>query len=645
MQFLANAPVRTRLFGAFGLVLAILILLSSAAYRTTSLNQQATAAVIRTFEVISTANALLTSLVDMETAYRGFLIAGDDAFLEPYYRGSESFDDQIAELRDVTADNPAQTMRWSSIQAQVDAWRQQVTEPGIALRRNVGAGTSPNSDLVAWVASGEGRRRFAAIRQTFNEALSVEEQLLARRQQEATAASERLQIVLVVGTLAAAGIAVILALVLTADIVTPITRLATTAHEIAAGRLDQRISLTRGDEIGVAAAAFDSMAERLSATIVRSEAILDTAAEGIVGLDQTGRVTFANPAAAHMVGLTEKALIEQAAGPWIEPTAVTVSPGQGGDGTEQVTGDDLAVRPPPISAALDLGTVETGIGDLLRAGDGGRLPVEYACAPIRDGGEIVGAVLTFRDVTARLAAERALEERARDLARSNADLEQFAYVASHDLQEPLRAVVSYLQLLERRYGGQLDERAEKYIGYAVDGGRRMQTLITDLLTYSRVGRRDLEIEPVDLEVVLDRVEAALRVSIEESGATIARDPLPTVDGDMTQLTQLFQNLVANAIKFRADAAPDSRVSAERQEGAWLFSVRDNGIGIAAEYRERVFVLFQRLHGRDEYSGTGTGLAICKKIVERHGGIIWVEATPGGGTTFRFTMPDAGGNPS
>ena len=126
---------------------------------------------------------------------------------------------------------------------------------------------------------------------------------------------------------------------------------------------------------------------------------------------------------------------------------------------------------------------------------------------------------------------------------------------------------------------------------------------------------------------------------------IARDPLPTVDGDMTQLTQLFQNLVANAIKFRADAAPDIRVSAERQEGAWLFSVRDNGIGIAAEYRERVFVLFQRLHGRDEYSGTGIGLAICKKIVERHGGIIWVEATPGGGTTFRFTIPDAGGNPS
>jgi signal transduction histidine kinase/CHASE3 domain sensor protein len=645
MRFLANAPVRTRLFGAFGLVLAILILLSSAAYRTTSLNQAATGAVIRTFEVISTANGLLTSLVDMETAYRGFLIAGDDAFLDPYYQGSESFDEQIAELRDVTSDNPAQVLRWRSIETQVSQWRQEVTEPGIALRRNVDAGSTPNADLVAWVGSGEGRRRFTAIRQTFNEALSVEERLLAQRQEEAAAASARLQVVLVVGTLAAAGIAVILALLLSADIVTPIARLSTTAHEIAAGRLDRRIGLTRGDEIGVAAAAFDSMAERLSATIVRNEAILDTAAEGIVGLNQAGRVTFANPAAAHMVGLTEEALIEQVAAPWIEPTAVTVSSGQDDDGIEQVTGDDLAVRPPPISAALDLGTVETGIGDLLRAGDGSRLPVEYACAPIRDGGEIVGAVLTFRDVTARRAAERALEARARDLARSNADLEQFAYVASHDLQEPLRAVVSYLQLLERRYGAQLDERAEKYIGYAVDGGRRMQTLITDLLTYSRVGRRDLEIEPVDLDVVLDRVQASLRVSIEESGATIARDPLPTVDGDVTQLTQLFQNLIANAIKFRAESVPDIHVSAERQPDTWLFSVRDNGIGIAPEYHERVFVLFQRLHGRDEYSGTGIGLAICKKIVERHGGTIWVEATPGGGSTFRFTIPDAGGNPS
>jgi light-regulated signal transduction histidine kinase (bacteriophytochrome) len=203
--------------------------------------------------------------------------------------------------------------------------------------------------------------------------------------------------------------------------------------------------------------------------------------------------------------------------------------------------------------------------------------------------------------------------------------------------------VSYLQLLERRYGGQLDERAERYIGHAVDGGRRMQTLITDLLTYSRVGRRDVAIEPVDLDAVVNRVEASLRVAIEESGALVTHDPLPTVDGDNTQLSQLFQNLLANAIKFRGEATPAIHISAERQNSAWLFSVRDNGIGIGPEYRERVFVLFQRLHGRDEYSGTGIGLAVCKKIVERHGGTIWVDETPGGGSTFRFTIPDGGGD--
>jgi signal transduction histidine kinase/CHASE3 domain sensor protein len=661
MSYLANASVRAKLLGAFGIVLTILIVLSSAAYRTTSLNQEATGAVIHAFQVIGTANALLANLVDMETGYRGYLLAGDDAFLEPYWRGSPELDAEIAQLQALTADNPTQVARWRSIQTQVDEWRQLVTEPGIALRREISAGRAPPDALTRWVGSGEGRRRFATIRATFNEALAVEEQLLGQRQAEAAAASERLQVVLIVGTIVAVGLAIGLALLLTADIVEPITRLATTAGVIASGKLDQRIGLHRGDEIGAASVAFDRMAEQLQATIVRSRAILDTAAEGIVGLDQTGRVVFANPAAVQMVGLPEATMVEQSAIPWIEPDQPP-SPsdagrpegrgpavrgrGVGGEGNPAAGGEEFSGS--PVAAALDFGSVEHGAGDLVR-GDGSRLPIDYACAPIHDAGGIVGAVLTFRDVTERRAAQRELEERARELARSNADLEQFAYVASHDLQEPLRAVVSYLQLLERRYGDQLDERAERYIGYAVDGGRRMQTLITDLLTFSRVSRRDVTMEPVDLESVLERVEASLQVAIEESGATVTHDPLPTVAGDSTQLTQLFQNLVGNAIKFRGEAPPEIHVSAERgaepgaerQDGAWRFSVRDNGIGIAPEYHERVFILFQRLHARDEYGGTGIGLAVCKKIVERRGGTIWVDATPGGGSTIRFTIPDAG----
>jgi light-regulated signal transduction histidine kinase (bacteriophytochrome) len=203
-------------------------------------------------------------------------------------------------------------------------------------------------------------------------------------------------------------------------------------------------------------------------------------------------------------------------------------------------------------------------------------------------------------------------------------------------------VVSYLQLLERRYRSLLDDRAVKYIDYAVDGARRMQTLINDLLVYSRAGRRTEERQPVDLEAILERVLKSLDVAITESGATITHDPLPTVEADPVGLGQLFQNLIGNALKFRGDEPPRIHVAAARQDGAWLFSVRDNGIGIAPEYQERIFILFQRLHGRDEYAGTGIGLAICKKIVERHGGRLWVESAAGEGTRFLFTIPDSGG---
>src|SRR5688572_12837582 len=351
MRRLSNASVRTKLLGAFGIVLTILVLLSSAAYRTTSLNQEATGAVIHTFQVIGTANSLLASLVDMETAYRGYLIAGDDAFLGPYWSGSLALDEQVVTLQALTADSPTQVERWRSIGTLVHEWRQQVTEPGIALRREVAAGRAPASELTRWVGSGEGRRRFASIRATFSEALAVEEQLLGQRQAEAAAASERLQIVLIVGTIIAVGLAITLALLLTSDIVGPITRLATTAGVIASGNLNQRIGLDRGDEIGVAGAAFDRMAEQLQATIVRSQAILDTAAEGIVGLDQAGRVIFANPAAAEMVGVPEEAMIEQSAVSWVEPTPAARPARVQTNGSADGTPEDATVPALPISVA------------------------------------------------------------------------------------------------------------------------------------------------------------------------------------------------------------------------------------------------------------------------------------------------------
>lgn len=239
-----------------------------------------------------------------------------------------------------------------------------------------------------------------------------------------------------------------------------------------------------------------------------------------------------------------------------------------------------------------------------------------------------------------LVAERtaALEASTRELQRSNEELEQFAYVASHDLQEPLRMVSSYLQLLSRRYEGKLDADADLFIEYAVDGALRMKVLINDLLTYSRVGTRGREFKPTKSQTVLDQTLAMLQLAIQENQATISCDALPTVLADSGQLGQLFQNLIGNALKFHSDEPVMIHIGAESQNGEWLFSVKDNGIGMDPKYKDRIFAIFQRLHTREEYSGTGIGLAVCKKIVERHNGRIWVESEPGKGSTFFFTMP-------
>jgi light-regulated signal transduction histidine kinase (bacteriophytochrome) len=231
-----------------------------------------------------------------------------------------------------------------------------------------------------------------------------------------------------------------------------------------------------------------------------------------------------------------------------------------------------------------------------------------------------------------------VQDRALDLERSNAELEQFAYVASHDLQEPLRKVASFCQLLQRRYIGQLDARADQYIEYAVDGARRMQALIDDLLRFSRVGRLEPEPALVECGKALSQARVNLQAEIRRSGAVIEAAELPVVRGQFTLLTSLFQNLLSNAIKFRSDRSPVIVISARQDDDYWLFSVADNGIGIEPEYAERVFILFQRLHDRATYPGTGIGLAMCRRIVERHGGRMWLDTTVQDGAKFCFTLP-------
>jgi PAS domain S-box-containing protein len=268
-------------------------------------------------------------------------------------------------------------------------------------------------------------------------------------------------------------------------------------------------------------------------------------------------------------------------------------------------------------------------------------PVLYNASVYRDeAGAIAGVFAAARDITERKRAEAELLRRTTALERSNADLQQFAYVASHDLQEPLRMVAQFTQLLEERYSATLGETGREFVGYAVRGAIRMQKLIEDLLAFSRVGTHGRSFEPVNCNESLNRAMANLRAAMRDAAAKVSHEHLPTVAADASQMVQLFQNLVGNAIKFKGEKPPRVQVSAARKGNEWVFSVRDNGIGFEPQHAERIFVIFQRLHGVEEYPGTGIGLALCKKIVERHGGRIWTESQPGKGATFFFSIPDA-----
>ncbi len=352
----------------------------------------------------------------------------------------------------------------------------------------------------------------------------------------------------------------------------------------------------------------------------RLRLIIEASPSGMIMVDRRGTIVLVNSQIESLFGYTREELL----GKSIEILVPHASRATHPEHRERFFQE-------PTSRAMGVGRDLFGLRK-----DGSQIPIEIGLNPIEDKGErfVLASVV---DITERKRSEELVREKVLELQRSNEDLQQFAYVCSHDLQEPLRVISNYTQLIAKRYRGQLDENADDFIQFVVDASKRMQGLINDLLIYSRVQSRSQEFREANCSTLISMAIANLSLAIQENQAQFVIDKMPTVIGDPTQLLQLFQNLLANAIKFRSESAPLIHVKVDKRFGEWHFMIEDNGIGFDIQYAERIFVIFQRLHTREQYSGSGIGLSICKKIVERHGGRIWVESSPGRGTTFHFTL--------
>jgi PAS domain S-box-containing protein len=357
------------------------------------------------------------------------------------------------------------------------------------------------------------------------------------------------------------------------------------------------------------------MEETLQASETRYRGIFEGVQDAILVETLTGEILDVNARACEMYRYRREELLTKTVDDLVPEGHLAIIPGK---------------LPDPIVPDNPIETVNV-------RSNGDHFPVEITVR-LQEIGEETVMLLVVRDITERKQVEKALEQSKLELERSNTDLERFASIASHDLREPLRAISGFAGLLAKQYGDRLDAEADEYIEYILEGTMRLQELIDALLTYSQVGTRGRAFKPTDCEDILDRVTSNLTMSIEENGAMITHYPLPSVLGDRVQLEQLFQNLISNAIKYRGKEKPEIHIGLTRKNSEWEFSIRDNGIGVEPQHSDRIFVIFQRLHTQDEYPGTGLGLAICKRIVERHGGRIWIESEFGKGSTFYFTIP-------
>jgi hypothetical protein len=680
---------------AVAFTLAILIIGGVGVYSYLGIQGQESTnrSVVHTHEVLENLEHLVKVLVDAETGERGFILTGEESYLEPFNASLEKIPKDLDTITALTADNPAQQQDIAQLKKRSRDMLDLLQET-IALRRSGGLDA-----VLPVIRSGRSKTIMDDIRVLVDRMESRERQLLDQRDREARQVALNSSFTVAVGALLSLLVLAAAALFLTRTMrltarpaesrvarrnwaglalryafAVALVALATGARwwlirkfgpmplfitwypaillvatvagggpGIAATLLSVIVSdywfIEPVGSFGIANAndavamgifsgsglLISLLAERLrrarraEAVSAAQEEELDLLNQGtLISLDLQHHITHWSEGARRLYGFTT----EEAVG--------------------QVTYEIFRPKFPLPLEQINKTLEEQGHweGELIRRRkDGTELTVVLLWAMRRDDHGRPAAILEVsNDITGQKAAEAKLHQIVEELKRSNQELEQFAYVSSHDLQEPLRMVTGFMQLLSHKYTGKLDAQADTYINFAVDGAKRMQQLIDDLLAFSRVGSKAREPAPTDAAQLVQTALANLRVAIDETKAQINLGPLPTVLADGPQLVLVFQNLIGNAIKFRGSEAPIIEVSARRDGEAWLFSVKDNGIGFSPEFHEKVFMIFQRLHTKDKYPGTGIGLAICKKIVERHHGRIWADSTPGQGSTFFFTLP-------
>lgn len=618
----------------FGLATAVLFGINVLFYGSFSKQRKTADWVTHTYKVRENIESTLADIEEAESEQRGYVITGEERYLQFYYESVASIRQRLRDVKTVTADNPKQQQQISILKPLVEQ-RVAALWQVIDLRRGEGFDAAQAS-----IKTGRGTELMVRIRQVLHEMENEEARLLKQRVSQQQAAIRTQNLFFSMG--------IVFNLVVFYWLYHSISREIFQRRQAQAAlqRVNEKLEIKVEERTAALEQANQALSQEINAQKQSKAAlresydllrtVIDSSPHPIFVKDLQGCYQLMNIAGASRFNKQPSDIVGLKVSQLFSPEA-----------SAKFQADDQKI--------LTTKQAETFEATVLINSEW-RTYLTTRNVYCDSEGNVQGIVGFARDVTSLKQTQEALHQANEDLekrvqtrtaelseanaelARSNTELEQFAYVASHDLREPLRKIKSYTELLAEDYQSQFDEKAEKYMAYITDGAERMQALITDLLTYSRVGKGELSVEPTDLEAVVNRAIEDLSLTIKENDARITVKSLPTLKANPERMVQLFQNLIGNAIKYRGEAAPIILVQAELKDNHWVISVQDNGIGIKPQYFERIFAIFQRLHSRGKYPGTGIGLAICRKIVERHGGCIWVESQEGRGTTFFFTLP-------